>query len=197
LVGNWPTARNKSADFVFRVDEFVFGVGEIVSFVKEVDLDPAKIDHFWITIRAGSFELLRISISTWSLKPASDGFDPRMRPSVLSSTWSELPTPRAFRLLASITHRSSARARSSIGRWSDRPWSSGLPRRSVDRAGSNFYLSRVLCMLPRALRRGDVIVKQRLRRLNLSIQGSQPGHRCGLQERAEAVYQDPPQPTAN
>jgi hypothetical protein len=96
LVGNSPTVRNKRADFVFRADEFVVGAGEIVTFVKEVDADPAKIDHFWITIRAGSFGLLRISINTWSLRHAADGFDPRMRVGVLPSTWSELPLPGVF-----------------------------------------------------------------------------------------------------
>ncbi len=95
-MGNSPTAHNKSADFALRADEFVVGVGEIVGFVKEVDVDPAKIDHFWITIRAGGFGLLRISISTWSLKHANDGFDPRMRVGVLPSTWSELPEPGVF-----------------------------------------------------------------------------------------------------
>jgi hypothetical protein len=96
LVGNSPTACNKSSDFVFRADEFVVGAGEIVSYLKEVDVDPAKIDHFWITIRAGSFGLLRISISTWSLRHAADGFDPPMRVGVLPSTWSELPAPGVF-----------------------------------------------------------------------------------------------------
>jgi hypothetical protein len=100
LVGNSPNARNKSADFVLRADEFVVGAGEIVGFVKEVDVDPGKIDHFWITIRAGSFGLLRISISTWSLKHAADGFDPRMRLGLLPSTWSELPPPGVFPVAA-------------------------------------------------------------------------------------------------
>ena len=67
-----------------------------MSFAREADINPAKIDHFWVTIRAGSFGLLRISISTWSLKHAADGFDPRMRVAVLPSIWSQLPGSGLF-----------------------------------------------------------------------------------------------------
>jgi hypothetical protein len=96
LVRRPTTSRNQSADFVFRADEFVVGSGELISFASEVGPDPGKIDHFWITIRAGNFGLLRISISTWSLKHATDGFDPRMRIGVLPSNWSQLPTSGVF-----------------------------------------------------------------------------------------------------
>jgi hypothetical protein len=83
-------------DFAFRADELVRGAGEIVRFVAEAHVDPAKIDHFWITIRAGAFGLLRISISTWSLKHAADGFDPRMRVGIVPATWQELPKSGVF-----------------------------------------------------------------------------------------------------
>lgn len=91
-----PFVRSHSRDFAFHADEFVLGAGEIVSFVREADRDPAKIDHFWLTIRAGTLGLLQISISTWSLKHAADGFDPRMRVAVLPSTWSQLPVSGVF-----------------------------------------------------------------------------------------------------
>jgi hypothetical protein len=91
-----PAAPRPNQDFAFRADQFVLGAGEIVSFVREADPDPAKIDHFWITIRAGSFGLLRISINTWSLKHAADGFDPRIRLAVLLSTWEQLPAEGLF-----------------------------------------------------------------------------------------------------
>jgi hypothetical protein len=89
-------ARNKNTDVAFRADEFVVAAGELVAFEKETDTDPDRIDHFWITIRAGNFSRLRISISTWSLKHAADGFDPRMRVGVFPSTWSELPLSGVF-----------------------------------------------------------------------------------------------------
>ncbi len=89
-------ARNKKTNFAFRADEFVVAAGELMAFEKEADADPGKIDHFWITIRAGNFGWLRISISTWSLKHAADGFDPRMRVGVFPSTWSELPASGVF-----------------------------------------------------------------------------------------------------
>jgi hypothetical protein len=84
-------SRKHPGDFAFRAEEFVVVAGEIDRFEKEWHLDPGRIDHFWITIRAGNFGLLRISISTWSLKHAVDGFDPRMRVAVVPSRWRELP----------------------------------------------------------------------------------------------------------
>lgn len=91
-----PDARKKKADFAFQADEFVIVAGEPVAFEKEMDRDPNKVDHFWITIRAGSFGGVRISISTRSLKHAADGFDPRMRVGSFASTWSELPVGGVF-----------------------------------------------------------------------------------------------------
>ena len=90
------TARNRRREIAFRADQFVLGGGEIVSFEIEQGLDPAKIDHFWITIRAADFGLLRISINTWSLKHAAWGFDPRMRVGVILSEWQQLPASGLF-----------------------------------------------------------------------------------------------------
>lgn len=93
---NSRTAHDKGADFAFRADEFVVAAGELVSFKREVDVDLSKVDHFWITIRAGDFGLMRIAINTWSLRHVTDGFDPRMRVGILASTWSELPANGVF-----------------------------------------------------------------------------------------------------
>ncbi len=79
-----------------RAEEFVLVAGEPVAFAAETDPDPRNIDHFWITIRAGRFGLLRISVSTSSRKHALAGFDPRMRLGRLTSTWSELPPSGVF-----------------------------------------------------------------------------------------------------
>jgi hypothetical protein len=82
---------NPGGDFPFHPDEFVVVAGEPSQFEVERDNDPLNIDHVWITIRAGRFGRLRISISTWSRKLAADGFDPRMRVAFIPSAWSELP----------------------------------------------------------------------------------------------------------
>ena len=95
-VRNSPRARKKDTHLAFRADEFVVGAGELVNFEREVTTDPARADHFWITIRAGDFGLLRISISTYSLKHAMDGFDARMRVGVVTSEWSQLPVSGLF-----------------------------------------------------------------------------------------------------
>ena len=85
------SSSDRGLDFAFRADEFVVVAGQPAGFQVETDLDPLKIDHVWVTIRAGRFGNLRISISTCSLKHAADGFDPRMRVGVLSARWRELP----------------------------------------------------------------------------------------------------------
>ena len=84
------------ADLSFRADEFVVGAGEPIGFQVESDIDSRKIDHVWVTIRAGRFGPLRVSINTYSLKHAADGFDPRMRVGALTSSWSELPESGIF-----------------------------------------------------------------------------------------------------
>ncbi len=89
-------ARKKGVVFAWRADQFVVARGELVSFEIETSADPSRIDHFWITIRAGDFGRLRISISTFSLKHATDGFDPRMRLGIVVSHWSELPASGIF-----------------------------------------------------------------------------------------------------
>lgn len=90
------TSRNPGPAFGFRAEEFVLVAGEPIAFAAEQDGDPRNIDHFFITIRAGRFGSLRISISTASRKHALAGFDPRMRLAILTSTWSELPPSGVF-----------------------------------------------------------------------------------------------------
>jgi hypothetical protein len=96
LVRNSTASRTDGADFSFRADEFVVGAGEPIGFQVESDIDSRKIDHVWVTIRAGRFGPLRISINTYSLKHAADGFDPRMRVGVITSRWSQLPESGIF-----------------------------------------------------------------------------------------------------
>ena len=93
---NSTASRIDLADFSFRADEFVVGVGELIGFQVESDIDPLKIDHVWVTIRAGRFGPLQVSINTYSLKHAADGFDPRMRVGALTSSWSQLPESGIF-----------------------------------------------------------------------------------------------------
>jgi hypothetical protein len=91
-----PTASQTDLADSLRGDEFVLGAGAPTGFQVESDLDPSRIDHVWITIRAGLFGPLRVSINTYSLRHAADGFDPRMRVGVLSSRWSQLPESGIF-----------------------------------------------------------------------------------------------------
>ena len=117
---NSPAARNKGANFAFREDEFVVGAGELVTFEKEVSPDPDKTDHFWITIRAGNFGPLRISISTYSLKHVADGFDPRMRVGTVSSHWSQLQASGVFPA-AGLDYAEFERASAIVFREMERP----------------------------------------------------------------------------
>ena len=55
-----------------------------------------NIDHFWITIRAGSLGSLVVALSTYSRKNAEAGFDPRMRVGSLASSWNPLPADGVF-----------------------------------------------------------------------------------------------------
>jgi hypothetical protein len=81
----------RRGDLALYPDDFVLGAGEIVRYAAESGIDPERIDHFWITVHAGEFGPIRISISTRSLRHFVDGFDPRMRVAVLPGHWQELP----------------------------------------------------------------------------------------------------------
>jgi hypothetical protein len=71
--------------------EFVRVAGEPLRFAVETSHLAKNIDHFWITIRAGSFGSLVIALSTYSRKNAEAGFDPRMRVGSLASSCNQLP----------------------------------------------------------------------------------------------------------
>lgn len=86
-----PAQGYQRGNLILRVDDFVRGAGEIVRYAPEFGSDPEKIDHFWITLRAGEVGLIQVSISTSSLKHFADRFDPRMRVAVLPESWEKLP----------------------------------------------------------------------------------------------------------
>lgn len=86
-----PRLVYQRGDLALGADDFVLGAGEIVRFAPESGIDSEKIDHFWITIRAGDAGLVQVSVSTRSLKHFADGFDPRMRLAILSGRWEKLP----------------------------------------------------------------------------------------------------------
>jgi hypothetical protein len=65
--------------------------GEPTSFAAEIDRVVSNIDHFWITVRIGKADSLRIALSTHSRQNAAAGFDPRVRVGMIVSTWLELP----------------------------------------------------------------------------------------------------------
>ena len=73
-------------------DRYVTVAGEIASAVVEQEEDERKIDHVWITVRAGEFGRVDISLSTLSRQSRALGFDSRVRVGILRSTWTELPT---------------------------------------------------------------------------------------------------------
>ena len=119
---NSTASRIDLADFSFRADEFVVGAGEAIGFQVESDIDPRKIDHVWVTIRAGRFGPLRVSINTYSLKHAADGFDPRMRVGVIASQWSQLPESGIFPA-AGLDYAELERAQAiETGKWSGQFW---------------------------------------------------------------------------
>ena len=72
-------------------DRYVTVAGEIAAVAIEQEEDERKIDHVWITVRAGEFGRVQISLSTASRQSRALGFDPRVRVGVIRSTWSELP----------------------------------------------------------------------------------------------------------
>ena len=57
----------------------------------EQDQDARKIDHVWITVRAGEFGRLQISLSTSSRQSRALGLDPRVSVGIITAGWSELP----------------------------------------------------------------------------------------------------------
>jgi hypothetical protein len=73
--------------------DIVHVAGTLISFAAETDRLPANIDHFWITVRPGMGEPVRISLSTRSRQSAAAGFDARVSVGLVATTWTELPPP--------------------------------------------------------------------------------------------------------
>ena len=83
--------RSKYPQLLSRQGEFLRAAGEPIAFAAETDRVPSNIDHFWITLRIGGGDPLRVALSTHSRQNARAGFDPRVRVAVVASAWSELP----------------------------------------------------------------------------------------------------------
>lgn len=75
--------------------ELVHGAGDVIRARVERASDPAKIDHFWITLDAGIGAAVELSINTLSIKNRDAGFDPRVRVGGIRGEWSHLP-PRGM-----------------------------------------------------------------------------------------------------
>jgi hypothetical protein len=91
-------SRRRVPEHAFALrDGYVCVAGEIASAVVEQEEDERKIDHVWITVRAGEFGRVDISLSTASRQSRALGFDPRVRIGILRDSWSELP-PAGVRL---------------------------------------------------------------------------------------------------
>ena len=85
-------------------DRYVTVVGEVAAVAVEEEEDERKIDHVWITVRAGEFGRLQISLSTCSRQSRAAGFDARIRVGILTSRWEELP-PAGVREIAPLDYR--------------------------------------------------------------------------------------------
>lgn len=71
--------------------QFVRVAGEPAGFGIEHERDPERIDHAWISVHAGRFGVLRITLNTSSLHNRDLGFDPRVYVGILDSNWTQLP----------------------------------------------------------------------------------------------------------
>jgi hypothetical protein len=92
-------------------DRYVTVAGDVAAVAIEEEEDELKIDHVWITVRAGEFGRVQISLSTCSRQSRAAGFDPRIRIGIVTSRWNELPsaglreiTPLDYRVLESAEH---------------------------------------------------------------------------------------------
>ena len=83
--------RRAHPEHLRRRGQFFTVVGEIESAIVETSIDPRKVDHIWINVRAGADGLIRIALNTCSLKNRDAGFDSRVRLGSVVSPWHELP----------------------------------------------------------------------------------------------------------
>lgn len=70
--------------------------GHPVGHRQEPNRDPNRVDHLFISLRAGSVGLVEIALNTYSLRNFRRGLDPRVRVGVVSSTWNVLPLAGVF-----------------------------------------------------------------------------------------------------
>ena len=89
-----PRQRVPDRAFALR-DRYVTVAGEIASAAVEQEEDERKIDHVWITVRAGEFGRVDISLSTASRQSRALGFDARVRVGIVRRAWTELPAAGA------------------------------------------------------------------------------------------------------
>jgi hypothetical protein len=87
---------HRSVELITLRGKFVRVAGEPVGCEIERDSDPSRIDHLWITIRAGAFGSVRIAVNTISLRNRDLGFDSRVRVGIIPATWERLPTAGIF-----------------------------------------------------------------------------------------------------
>jgi hypothetical protein len=87
------TAPSPSSELVGLSGQFVRVAGEPAGFAVERDRDPKRIDHLWISVRAGRFGVLRITLNTSSLRNRDLGFDSRISVGIFGSSWSQPPVP--------------------------------------------------------------------------------------------------------
>ncbi len=85
-------------------DQYVTVAGEIAAVAIEKEEDERKVDHVWITVRAGAIGRMQISLSTCSRQSRAAGFDPRVRVGSIRAEWSELPPP-GVRATAPLDYR--------------------------------------------------------------------------------------------
>ena len=84
--------RQRVPDYLYAFrEQYVTVAGEVAAVAIEQDSDERKIDHVWITVRAGEVGRLQISLSTSSRQSRALGLDSRVRLGIISSAWSELP----------------------------------------------------------------------------------------------------------
>ena len=70
--------------------------GELAGFAIEHEKDLSRIDHLWISVHAGRFGPMRITLNTSSLRNRQLGFDARVSVGILESTWNQLPPAGLF-----------------------------------------------------------------------------------------------------
>jgi len=72
---------------------FVHVTGVPYAVEREVNEDPQKVDHIWLTLEAPPYGRLRASLNTVSLRAVDEGLDGQVRVGIVKSTWTEKPPP--------------------------------------------------------------------------------------------------------